>query len=87
MTDKQLRKLKRAELLELLVEQAAEMEQLRGELEAARRELEERKITAERSGSLAEAALKLSGVFTAADQAARDYLENVRRMSLEEDEE
>ncbi len=84
MTEKQLRKLKRVELLELLVEQSAEMDQLREELEAARRELAERKIAAERSGSLAEAALKLSGVFEAADQAARDYLENVRRMCAEE---
>ena len=84
MTEKQLRKLKRVELLELLVEQSVEMDQLREELEAARRELAERKIAAERSGSLAEAALKLSGVFEAADQAARDYLENVRRMCAEE---
>ena len=35
MTDKELRKLRRVELLELLVDQAAEMEELRRQLDQA----------------------------------------------------
>ena len=37
----------------------------------------------ENAGSLAEAALKLNDVFEAADRAAQQYLENVRRMAEE----
>lgn len=80
MTDKELRKLKRVELLELLVEQAAEMEQLRHELEETRRALKNREIMLEESGTLAEAALRINEVFAAADRAAQDYLENVRAL-------
>lgn len=80
MTEKELRKLKRVELLELLVEQAAEMEALRGELQAARDALAERNILLRESGSIAEAALRLNRVFEAADQAAREYVESTKRM-------
>ena len=76
MTDKELRKLNRAELLELLVDQAAEMDELREQLEEARRALEERNTLMKKAGSMAEAALGINGVFEAADRAARDYLDN-----------
>ena len=78
MTDKELRKLRRVELLELLVEQAAEMEELRQKLFEAREALESRTIVLNEAGSIAEAALKLNEVFAAADQAAKDYVESIK---------
>ncbi len=78
MTEKELRKLKRVELLELLVEQATEMEELRSQLEEARRALADREILLKKAGSIAEAALALNQVFEAADQAARDYVASVK---------
>lgn len=80
MTDKELRKLKRVELLELLVEQATEMEKLRQELDEARQALEQRELMIANCGSMAEAALRINEVFAAADRAARDYLNSVRAM-------
>lgn len=110
MTDKELQKLGRRELLELLLEQAKEAErlgkllretdeQLR-QLEESYERLRERldhkdekihelqdALQAEQEkapaappdiGSLAEAALQLSGVFEAAQQAADQYLESIR---------
>ena len=77
MTDKELKKLSRKDLLSLLVYVSKERDELKQELEEARRELKERKITAERAGSIAEAALKLNGVFEAAQAAADQYLENI----------
>lgn len=59
MTDKELRKLRRIELLELLVEQGEEMERLRGQLQKAQEALQERTIVIQKAGSLAEAALRL----------------------------
>ena len=87
MTDKELRKLKRTDLLELLIEQSKEVESLKkriGELEA---ELADRRLLIYKSGSIAEAALKLNGVFEAAEAAAQEYLENIRRVSEEKTQE
>lgn len=80
MTDKELRKLTRAELLEMLIAQTKENEQLRQRLEEANARLESRAITLRESGSIAEAALRLSGVFQAADEAAAQYLDNIRAL-------
>lgn len=79
MTEKELRRLKRGDLLEMLLEQTREVERLRAELEATQKQLEDRRIMEMRSGSIAQAALELNKVFEAAQQAADQYLENVKR--------
>lgn len=78
MTDKELKRMSRRELLEMLIEQGRDIERLESELAAARKELEDRRITVSRAGTMAEAALLLNSVFEAADKAAAQYLENVR---------
>lgn len=83
MTDKELRRLSRRELLEMLIEQMNENEELKQKLDRAESELKDRNIMIENAGSLAEATLKLNDVFEAADRAAQQYLENVRRMAEE----
>ena len=88
MTEKELRRLSRAELLELLLAQTEENEKLKKRLQAAEAALSDRKIIMEKAGTMAEAALKLNGVFEAADRAARQYLENIiRRVSPESGDE
>lgn len=78
MTEKELRRLKRAELLEMLIELKKENDSLNMQLEKTQEELKERKIKLANAGSIAEAALQLSGIFEAADKAAEQYLESVR---------
>ncbi|MBQ8752111.1 MAG: DNA repair protein [Clostridia bacterium] len=85
MTEKELKRLRRADLLELLIEQTQENLRLRQELEEARAKLADRAVRIERSGSLAEAAMQLSGVFEAAQDACSRYIENIRLRSLEEE--
>lgn len=80
MTDRELKKLRRADLLELLLDERRENERLRDELEKARERLDDRAIRLEKAGSIAAAALQLNGVFEAAEAAAVQYLENVRRL-------
>lgn len=77
MTEKQLRNLKRADLLEMLLEQCKENEKLLAENEALKKQLEDRKIKIEEAGNIAEAALKLNDIFEAAQKAANQYLESV----------
>ena len=79
MTEKELRHLKRVELLELLVEQSKQVEELEARLQEAEEKLKNREILIETTGSIAEAALKLNGVFEAAQAAADQYLENIKR--------
>lgn len=81
MTDKELRKLSRAELLEMLIAQSKEVALLKKQLQEANEKLEDKRIMIENSGSIAEAALHLNGVFEAAQNAAEQYLENIKRQS------
>mgnify|MGYP007103626150 CR=1 FL=1 len=83
MTEKELRKLGRAELLELLLEQAREFEALEQRLNAAEAALQSRQLQLETCGSIAEASLKLNGVFEAAQKAAEQYQQNVERLCQE----
>lgn len=83
MTDKDLRRMSRRELLELLLYQMEENERLRNQLNKANKKLKSRSIIIEEAGSIAEAALKLNGVFEAAQEAASQYLENIRRLEEE----
>ena len=83
MTNRELRRLSRRELLTILIEQLEENEKLRSSLEKSEMELQNRQIILEQAGTMAEAALQLNGVFEAADRAAKQYLENVRRMAKE----
>lgn len=112
MTDKELQKLGRRELLQLLLQQAKESERLgqqlaeteerlhqleetyerlRGRLDSKdaqirelkttlRTEREKREVDMEDVGSIAEAALKLNGVFDAAQRAADQYLRSIRAL-------
>ena len=86
MTDKELRRLSRSELLEMLIAQTAENDQLKTRLEQAEAQLRDRQIAIDKAGSLAEAALSLNGVFQAAEAAAQQYLENIQRISGQQNE-
>ena len=79
MTDRELRKLSRKDLLELLVSVSRERDTLQAEMETAKAALQNRQLHIEQAGSIAEAALQLNGVFDAAQTAAEQYLENVRQ--------
>lgn len=80
MNENELRKLKRVDLLELLISQSRENEELRHRLAEAEQKLADRQIKTDEAGSIAEAALRLNGVFEAAQAAADQYLENIKRL-------
>lgn len=85
MTDKELRRMNRSELLEMLIAQIEENETLERDLNKAREELASRKIAIDKAGSIAEAALQLSGIFETAQTAAQQYLDNIQRLSSEQE--
>ncbi len=90
MTEKELKRLNRAELLEMLIAQSRtlskveeELDETRAKLEEAQAELEKKNIAVRSSGTLAEAALKVSGIFEDADRAAALYIENAKAKEKE----
>ena len=78
MTEKDLKKLSRIELLEMLISQTEENQQLMEQIAALRHQLDDRRIMIDESGSIAEASLKLNGIFATAQNAADEYLENIK---------
>ena len=61
--NKELKKLSRKELLEILLEQTKRIEELEVKLEESEKKLESKKVSLSETGTLAEAALKLSDIF------------------------
>lgn len=76
-----LRKLSRADLLEMLIEQSEEVEKLRSLLADAEEKLSRREIMINEAGSIAEASLQLNGVFEAAQSASKQYLDSIQLYS------
>lgn len=79
MTDKELKSLNRTELLEMLLASSRENQLLQERLEEVSRKLESREIAIRESGSIAEAALKLNGIFEAAEASVQQYIDNVKK--------
>lgn len=83
-TNMDLKRLKRADLLELLLREYRENERLRAELEQTKQQLADRRILLREAGSIAEAAMRLNGVFEAAEAAAAQYVDSVRQLAEEQ---
>lgn len=86
MTDQELKRLGRKELLELLIRQSREIERLRKELATCEAERDSRTLKQTDAGTMAEASLSIHRVLEATDEAAAQYLDNIRRCSMEKQE-
>lgn len=86
MTEKEIKKLNRQDLLILLAEQRERADKLEVQLKAAEEKLENRRLLQEESGSMAEAALRFHDVFRAVDEAAALFAENVHIRQQEQEE-
>lgn len=81
MADKELRKLQKIELLEILVDQRKRIDELEKELSETKAKLEDREIKIRNSGSLAEASLKLTNIFEEAQKAVDLYTDNIKQQA------
>ena len=91
LSEKELKHLKRGELLEIMLEQSRENDALRLQQEKSKQlikdmqlKLDNRRIAIKEAGSIADAALCLNGVFDAAQLAAQQYLENLQDLYKQE---
>lgn len=83
LTEKDLRKLNRYQLLELLVVQTERADKLQRKLDSAEQQLNDHDLKLTALGSIAEASLQLSGVFQAAQDAADQYLNEAKKRAAE----
>ena len=81
MKDRELRRLSRTDLLELLLAQRRENEQLRCMLDQTQAQLADRTLHINTAGSIAEASMQLSGIFEAAQDSCQYYMDNIRQLS------
>ncbi len=83
MTAKDLKKLSRKELIELLLRQSRDLQDVKKQLEDTEAKLAKRDMQIKEAGSIAEAAMSLSGVFEAAQKAADEYLYQIKHADPE----
>lgn len=79
MTEKELKKLTRYQLLELLIVQTERADKLQQQVERLQNRIDDKEIQMTVMGSIAEASLELSGIFTAAQKAADMYLDAAQK--------
>lgn len=72
------KKMPRKELLELLVLRSKKIDELENDLANTLNLLNDKQIRIKESGSIAEASLKLNNIFESAQQAATQYLDNIK---------
>lgn len=81
MKERDLSKLKRSELLEIMLAQSEEIDRLQRKVTELEKQVQSREITLNQAGNIAQASLALTAVFVEAQKAAELYLENVRRIA------
>ena len=83
MTEKELKKLNRYQLLELLLLQTERAEKLQRELDETKAQISQQELQFLSLGSIAEASVQITGVFEAAQRAADLYVEAAQRRADE----
>lgn len=79
---KDMKRLRRRDLLELLIDLSKENDALRARNQELETQLSQRTIAISEAGSLAEAALQLNGVFQAAQEACDQYMQNMQQRCM-----
>ena len=86
MTEKELKKLSRADLLEMLLDQSEELQRLREEHQKICETLEQQQTVMDCTGSITQAAQQLNDMFEAAEATAKQYLESLEALPRQMEE-
>lgn len=80
MITKELKRLSRRELVDIIYQLKKNEQELQEEIETLRNELEEKRIHISNAGSIADAAMSVTQVFSSAQMTADIYLQEISRM-------
>ena len=83
MISKELKKLSRRELVDIIYQLKKNEQQMQEKIAALEEALQEKRIRISEAGSIAEAAAAITKVFTAAQEAADLYLQEIACMKEE----
>ena len=75
----------RNEMVMVMHDQELEIERLRAKVEELQARLDDYEVKFKEAGTLADAAIQISGLFEAAQNAANIYLDNIKRKSAKTD--
>lgn len=78
MTDKEFKRLTRAQLIDIIYQLQLKQEELTAENERLNKELTDKRLRVSQAGNLAQAALEVHNVMRAAQDAADHYVEEIR---------
>lgn len=86
MTDKEVKRLTRSQLIEIIYHLQLKQDELIAENEKLSKALEDRRILLDKAGNIAQAALDIHNVMQSAQDAAAHYLEEMQIRAMEQHE-
>ena len=87
MTDKEFKRLSRPQLIEIIYQLQLQIDKLNEEKQALKNELEDKRLRLSNAGNIAEAALEINDCFRSAQNAAEQYLNEIKAIREETDTE
>ena len=83
MTDKEFKRLSRAQLLDVIYQLQLQVDELTKQNQALKTELRDKRLRIDNAGTLAEAALEINNCFKNAQNAADQYLNEIKAIREE----
>ena len=87
MTDKEFKRLSRAQLIEIIYQLQLQIDKLNEEKQALESELKDKRLRLQSAGNIAEAALEINDCFRSTQNAAEQYLNEIKAIREETDTE
>lgn len=83
MTDKEFKRLSRAQLIDIIYQLQLQIDELTEQKKLLKKALDDKRIRIKNTGNLAEAALEINDCFRSAQKAAEQYLNEIKEMRAE----
>ena len=83
MTDKEFKRLRRSQLIDIIYQLQLQIDKLTEQNQALERELADKRLRLRNAGNIAEAALELNDCFRSAQNAAEQYLNEIKAIREE----
>ena len=83
MTDKEFKRLSRAQLIEIIYQLQLQIDKVNEEKQELESELKDKRLRLRNAGNIADAALEINNCFRSAQNAAEQYLNEIKAMREE----
>jgi len=83
MTDKEFKRLSRAQLIDIIYHLQLQIDKLNEEKQELEKEIKDKRIRLSNAGNIAEAALEINNCFRSAQNAAEQYLNEIKAIREE----